>query len=134
VNPLAELKAKLARYPQLRFVETPTSLRIEAPTETGFSVSLDAVAVPNEYVVYFDGWHEHFQSPEEALHCVAFAFSGQARLAITYRGNTAVKWVLEHQVNGEWRAVSETGNLLVPFWQEPHVVYRQNPTLIKPAA
>jgi hypothetical protein len=60
VNPITELKAKLARYPQLRFVETPTSLRIEAPTENGFTVSLDAAAAPHEYVVYFDGWHEHF--------------------------------------------------------------------------
>jgi hypothetical protein len=68
------------------------------------------------------------------LNCVAFAFSGHARLAITYRGNTAVKWVLEHLVNGDWRPASETGNLLVPFWQEAHVVYRQNPTLINPAA
>ena len=132
MDPIAVLKEKLARHPELSYSATATSIVVDAPSVDGFKVSFQVFG--NEYIVHFDGWHEHFNSPEKALNCFAFGFSGRARLAITYRGATPVKWVLEHLVNGQWTTESETGLLLVPFWKHARVEYRSNPDLLHPAA
>lgn len=132
MDPIAQLKEQLSLHPQLRFTESESALDIQAPSADGFDVSI-RVAAPG-YTVSFDGWHEEFTSAEEALRCVAFAFSGECRLAVTYRGGMPVKWVLEHLHNGQWQRESETGLLLQPFWLPRRVVYRQNPNLLRPAA
>jgi hypothetical protein len=124
---IAGLGRTLALHPNLRVVETATTIEVPAPSEHGFSVSLHASAF--SYTVHFEGWHEHFDSPEEALRCFAFAFSGRCRLAISYRGTTPVKWVLEQLRDGQWHAESETGLLLVPFWRRVRVEHRQNSSL-----
>jgi len=98
-------------------------------TPDGFAVSFHASS--NEFVVHFDGWHEHFESAQPALDCFAFAFSGKARLAITYRGRTPVKWVLEHLDEDGWHADSEVWHFFVPFWFRPTIVYRQNPNVLR---
>lgn len=131
MDPIQRLQERLARYPALRFRTTAVSVHVEAPHEDGFSVSFHSSS-PG-YVVSYDGWHERFDSADQALECFAFAYSGQCRLAITYRGRVAVKWVREHLSDGDWRADSEVGLLLVPFWLRPRVVHRQNPNLLADA-
>jgi hypothetical protein len=106
-------------------------VEIDAPSSDGFAVCLRAA--PNDYVVHFEGWHEHFSSADEALECIAFAYSGKCRLAITYRGRTPVKWVLESLEDDNWVADSEVGHFLIPFWRRPRVVYRQNPKALEAA-
>ena len=128
MDPIQELKGRLARHSDLRLTVTDSSITVFAPSPTGFSVSLHAS--PKEYVVHFDGWHEHFASADEALECFAVAFSGKSRLAVTYRGRTPVKWVLEHLDEGVWRADSEVGHFLVPFWFRPRVVHLKNPNVL----
>jgi hypothetical protein len=127
MDPIEELKEKLVKHPELRFTATRTSVTVAAPSD-GFSVSFYAASP--DYVVHFDGWHETFDSTDQALECFAFAFSGECRLAITYRGRTPVKWVLEHLKEGRWRVHSEVGQFFIPFWLRPHVVYKQNPNLL----
>jgi hypothetical protein len=129
-NPIDELVERLREHPELRFVSTPSSVKIEAPSSEGFSVAL--YAATKEFVVHYDGWHEHFTSGREALDCVAFAYSGECRLAITYRGRVPVKWVVESLEDGTWRADSEVGQFFVPFWFRARVEYRQNPVRLKP--
>ena len=84
----------------------------------------------NEFIVRFDGWHEHFGSARPAFDCFLFAFSGKARVVVTYRGRTPVKWVLEHLDEDGWHVDSEVGHLFIPFWFRPEVVYRQNPKIL----
>lgn len=127
MDPIEQLKEKLAKHPELRFTSTPTSVSVAAPAG-GFSVSFYATS--QSYIVHFDGWHEEFSSTDQALECFAFAFSGECRLAITYRGQTPVKWVLEYLKEGRWQVDSEVGHFFAPFWLRPHVVYRQNPNLL----
>jgi|SRR5712671_6990855 len=127
MDPIERLKAKLAKHPELKFTSTRTSVKVAAPSG-GFSVSL--YASPEDYVVHFDGWHQHFSSTDQALDCFAFAYSSECRLAITYRGGTPVKWVLEYLKEGRWQVDSEVGHFLIPFWLRPHVVYKQNPNLL----
>jgi hypothetical protein len=127
MDPIEELKKKLAKHPELMFTSTRTSVTVAAPSG-GFSVSFNASS--KDCVVHFDGWHEHFSSTDKALECFAFAYSGECRLAITYRGRTPVRWVLEYLKEGRWQVDSEVGHFLIPFWLRPHVVYKQNPNLL----
>ncbi|HZI81443.1 MAG TPA: hypothetical protein VFD69_18110 [Vicinamibacterales bacterium] len=128
MNPIDELVERLARHPGLRFTATATVVEIESPTSEGFAVRLQAAK--SEFIVAFEGWHEHFESGEEALNCVAFAYSGRCRLAVTYRGRIPVKWVMESWDDGRWIADSEVRHFVVPFWLRRRVVYRQNPNLL----
>jgi hypothetical protein len=128
MDPIQEIKNRLADRPELRFTATDSSITVSAPTPDGFAVSFHRLS--NEFVVHFDGWHEHFESARSALDCFAFGFSGKARVAVTYRGRIPVKWVLEHLDDDGWHADSEVGHFVVPFWSRPKVVYRQNPNLL----
>src|SRR4051812_10553142 len=130
MDPIEELKKKLAKHPELKFTSTRTSVTVAAPSG-GFSVSFHASSP--YYIVHFDGWHEHFNSIGQALDCFAFAYSGECRLAVTYRGRAPVKWVLERMKEGRWQVDSEVGHFLVPFWLRPHVLYKQNPNLLNAA-
>jgi hypothetical protein len=132
MDPIAALKETLARHPELKFVETATGIFVEAPSDDGFKVSFQTFG--DEHIVHFDGWHEHFSSLKDAMDCFAFGLSGRARLAITYRGTTPVKWVLEHLVGEQWNVESETGRLLAPFWKATKVVYKRNPGFSTPHA
>ena len=125
MDPIREIKDRLGDHPELRFTTTDSSVTVPAPTPNGFSVSFHQLS--NEFIVHFDGWHEHFESAKPAFDCFLFGFSGKARVAVTYRGRTPVKWVLEHLDNDGWHVDSEVGHLFIPFWFRPKVVYRQNP-------
>ena len=119
-----KVKARLAKYPNARFVETPTSIEVQPDDESGFAVGLELPG--NGFVVYFSGWHEHFESEVEALNCFAFGLSADCRLCVDYRGSTPLKWVVESRKNGAWIQESETGLLFFPFWRARRIVYLQN--------
>ena len=118
-----QIKAKLAKYPQLRYTETGTSIEVQPEDETGFTVGLD---VTSGLVVSYAGWHEEFESPEAALNCFAFGLSSDCRLRVEYQGSTPTRWVVEFKQAGGWCADSETGRIVVPFWRRRRVVYLQN--------
>ena len=65
--------------------------------------------------MFFNGWREDFQQPEEALDCFAFGLSDECRLKETRRGSFAYRWTVESKQNGEWVADSETGLFLSRF-------------------
>jgi hypothetical protein len=121
---IAEMKARLAKYPGTRYVETPRSIEVLPQDDAGFPVSLQVTDAG--FTVHFAGWHEDFASPEEALNCFAFGLSSACRLRVVYRGSMPTKWIVEAQRDGAWVADSETGLLLVPFWRPRRVVYLQN--------
>ncbi len=121
---IARVQAKLANYPELRYTATADSIRAEPVDDSGFAVSLHVVA--GKFVVHFDGWHEEFTSEDEAVNCFALGISGACRLAVTYRGSTPTKWVLETQQNDSWLPDSETALFLFPFWRRPRVVFKRN--------
>lgn len=99
MDTIEALKRCLANHPELRFRTTRTSVEIDAPSSDGFTVGLRETS--NDYVIHFEGWHEHCRSGDEALACIAFAYSGECRLAITYRGRMPVKWVVESLEDGK---------------------------------
>ena len=80
-----QIAERLNRYPRLTYHVTDRMIAVDAPTANGFAVSLTKGL--DDWVVAFDGWHEHFKSEEEALNCFVFGLSGRCRLQVRYRGS-----------------------------------------------
>jgi len=120
-----QLVAKLARYPEARVTRTDDSITIEPARDAGFTVELHVEA--NHYTVYFDGgWHEDFDTSEDALKCVGFGLSSSCRLVVTYRGTVPCRWAVQSALGDEWVTDSVTGLLTFPFWRRPREVFKQN--------
>ncbi len=127
MNAIAKLRERLQRYPNARVEATETSLTVYPPNAEGFPVTLQES--PGEYMVTLEGWHEDFTDEGEAIDCVGMALSSRSRLAITYRGNSPVKWALEFFDEGSWRSTSVTGLIFTPFWRTKRLVYHSNTLL-----
>ncbi len=118
-------------HPSLSTRVEGDTITVEPLDEDGFPVWLRKE--DGSYVVGFDGWHEHFDSEEDALNCFAFGFSERCRLKVIYRGSFAHRWTLESKTDEGWREDSTTGLLLFPFWRRRRVVYRTNgPKVLTP--
>ena len=125
VDAIERLKAKLAGYPHIAYTESAGSIAVDPQIPSGFKVSLHAIS--DGCYVEFDKWHETIESVDEAIDLFGFGLSKACRLAITYRGFMASKWVVESlQQDGRWVPVSEMGLLVFPFWLRKRVQYRQN--------
>ena len=121
---IEEIRKKLEKYPEIKYEGGENSISIFPSDEEGFTILVEES--PFSYTVAFDGWHESFESKEEALNCVGFGLSDSCRLKTIYRGETPQKWVVEFKENGEWVMDSETGRFIFPFWLKSRVVYKQN--------
>ena len=111
-------------FPSVRVRSDVHRITVEPASQDGFTVELSEAAA--EYVVRFDGWHQRFESAEDAMKYFAFGLSGDSRLAVTLRGKTEVAWTLESRSDEGWVADSRTCLLLVPFWRPKRVLHRQN--------
>jgi hypothetical protein len=123
-DPIAAIQARLRRYPQARVEVTPNRVTVLPADTSGFEVTFADLG--KRYIVACDGWHEHFDSQDEALECFALALSPSARLRVSRRGRTAYRWQFQIRNGAEWVPVSETGQLFYPFWMRRTTVYLQN--------
>ncbi len=124
---IEKVTRKLAAYSAIQWTSDAHSIRVETPKSGGFSVWLK-VNDPG-FTVGFDGWHEEFDTEEEALNCFAFGLSDRCRLKVVRRGNFDCSWTVESKSNGEWTEDSTVGLFLVPFWRRKRVEHRQNSLL-----
>ena len=116
------------RHPSLSSLVEGDTIIIEPLDEDGFRVWLQADG--GSYVVGFDGWHESFDSEEEALNCFAFGLSEDCRLKVVYRGAFAHRWTVESKTDLGWQEDSTTGLLIFPFWRRPRTGYRTNHVIL----
>lgn len=122
VSVLDQVRDGLKKHrPDLRYAEPAGMIVVPASAPNGFDVSIS-----EDLRVGYDGWHEHFGTPDEAIECFALGLSNRCRLRVTYRGDSACKWTLELLEDGCWVEGSTTGLLFFPFWRAPRVEYRQN--------
>ena len=122
---------KLKRHPELAYSECPGGVRIEPPSSSGFAVGLHSDDQEWTVVLGNAGFHEAFNSAEEALSFIAWCYSGTARVREVWRGSSPEKSVLEAREDGVWRWVSETQFIFVPFWRKRREVVLENPNLLK---
>jgi hypothetical protein len=128
MNLIDEIKARLSKYPDIRYESNVSSIKVSPLSDDGFEVLL---TVNREgYSVFFSGWHEEFDDEDDALNCFAFGLSDECRLKEYRRGRFPYKWTVESRENGKWIGDSTTGLLLFPFWKKVEVRYLQN-NLIK---
>lgn len=126
MTPIARLRAKLARHPELAVRDEGERITVPARSPDGFDVAFAADA--DGCTICFGPWHEHFEAAEveSALCCFAFGLSGQARLRVESRGGVDCKWTLEVLEAGEWKTHSETGLLFYPFWARRSIRHLRN--------
>lgn len=114
----------LQKWPNLVYRETANSITVDAQPQTGFSISFHAAR--NEFVVSFDGWHDHFETESDALKCFEFGLVGPCRLKVYRRWKMEYRWTLERFVDDRWEECSTSGLLIFPFWGRREIIYRQN--------
>ncbi len=131
MDPRTTLLQKLQRHPELAYTEAPAGFRIESPSSSGFALELRRDE--DEWTVFLGdaGFHEAFISAEEVLNFIAWCYSGQARLREVWQGSSPQKALLEGLEDGEWRVVSETRFIFVPFWRRRREIVLENPNLLK---
>lgn len=122
MSAIQEIQEKLNKYPGLGFELESNSISVLP--ENGFTVWL--TENESSYTVGYDGWHEDFDSKEEALNCFAFGLSSECRLKIHKFGDSPYKWVVQYREAGEWLDDSTTGLVFVPFWRSRNIEYLQN--------
>lgn len=127
MNPLDAIESKLARHPAVSYRRDGHSLTVDPTTPDGFEVGF--AMVNDDYLVWFEGWHELFATQEEALNAFSWGLSPACRLKLTYRGSWPVAWTVQARVDGVWRDDSTTGIVMWPFWRRKRVAYKQNTVL-----
>lgn len=120
---LSEIEKRLMKYPHVKFSREANGLTIRSPNDNGFDISL---FVTDCYEVNFEGWHEEFKEPEEALDCIAFGLSAECRLRVFRRGEMDYKWTLESKSDSGWQEESTTGLIFYPFWRQASQRFLQN--------
>jgi len=124
MDPIEEIKTRLAKYSNVKYKIGSSSITVLPTSDNGFTVVFDVAH--DRYIVFFNGWHEDFKDADEALNSFAFGLSDECRLKEYRRGEFAYRWIVESKDNGQWVEDSETGLFLFPFWKVRKVVYLQN--------
>jgi hypothetical protein len=129
MSTIERIKNKLKKYPQLIFRVEGNKISVEPLSSTGFTVWL----IENDpgFTVGFDGWHEEFDSQDEAINCFGFGLSVECRLKVVMRGNMQCSWTVQSKSGDEWIDDSTTGLFLIPFWKKKKVEYLFNPIIGK---
>jgi hypothetical protein len=125
MNIIDEIKEKLQRYPHIDYEVTRDWITVLPASENGFEVSL-YVGEREDFVVYYNGWHEDFDTREEALECFAFGLSSECRLKETSRSGSAYRWTMEFLRDGTWQDGGTTSLLFFPCWSRKQETYLQN--------
>ena len=124
MDPIEELTRRLNNLPVARYESDQSSITVFPNNTDGFTVSLTRNA--NTCTVFFNGWHEDFENPDEAVAVFGFGLSDGCRLREYRRGGFAYKWTVESLEQGQWKEDSTTGLLIFPFWRRSEVHYLQN--------
>ncbi|MEO1159327.1 MAG: hypothetical protein AAFW74_02580, partial [Pseudomonadota bacterium] len=127
---LAELKQWLELHPDIRSRSDDKQLTIHAKDESGFDITV--IEDGTNATVYFDGWHDHFDTMEEALQCAGFGLSGKSRIKVDRRGSSPYQWTLEYRDGDEWAFESSTSLIFYPYWRTRNETYLQNNHDIEP--
>jgi hypothetical protein len=125
---IEEVKAKLLKYPNIKYQIGDDYIRVFPVSEGGFEVGL--MVLEGEYKVNFEGWYERFEDKDEALNCLAFGLTTKCRIKEYRRGNIDYKWTLESKENAQWVEQGTVSLIFFPFWRKKEIKYLQN-TLIK---
>src|SRR5688500_11109615 len=92
---IEDIKERLQKHPSVQYHADGDSIEVPASDANGFTVTLHVSG--HEYIVAFDGWHEHFEEEAEAANCFIWGLSDECRLKVYSRGKFDYKWVVEYK-------------------------------------
>ena len=121
---LDRLEETLRTVPGASWRRTDAGIIVDPVAPDGFEVGISCV--DGEYMVWFDGWHELFASPDEALRAVTKGLGPEYRLQITYRGGTPTTWTVQERVGDAWQDDGVTRVMWLAFWKPKRYVHKQN--------
>lgn len=124
------IRTKLDKYTGFDAEVGETHIIIACQNAESFDVSFHAEG--DNFLVGFDGWHEHFDAEDDALNCFAFGLSKECRLKVVKRGQMECSWTVQSQESEVWVDDTTTGLIFIPFWRSAQVEYRQNTIMKKP--
>jgi len=121
MNPFFEIKAKLAKFPQLKLIEGENNLIIYPVDETGFKI--EYIDHGENYTVKFEEWEQSFITDEfkSSLNCLGFGLSKFCRLKVYSKKGLDFKWEMESYIDGNWK---QNSSKMIPnnkFWQRTKV-------------
>ncbi len=122
---IEQLASLLSRHKVTPYRAEGSSISVPPASPDGFCVTFEAHP-PNEYWVWFEGWHEVFSDPEEAIRCFMFGLSEDCRLVEERRGTSPYRWTVQKKEGNDWATISVTGLLVFPFWKRKSVRYLHN--------
>ena len=100
---------------------------LELINEAGKLVSDFSLEIfPDNFKVFYEGWHEDFEDEDEALNCFAFGLSNECRLKQFSKNGEAYKWTLEYKDGEDWIADSTVSLFNISFWKSTTIEYLQN--------
>jgi hypothetical protein len=70
-------------------------------------------------IVFFAGWHEDCDDPDDAVHLVGMGLSDAVRLKVNSSGGHDYKWTLEVREPSGWHETSVTGCCSFAFVSVP---------------
>ncbi len=120
----SDIAQRLGQGSGLDFELEENSISVAPRSADGFTVWLKES--DGGYIVGYSGWHEEFESAEEAMNCFSYGLSDQCRLKVSIRGRMECAWTLEALDEGGWSSVSTTALALVPFWRRKSIEYQRN--------
>jgi len=118
------IKAQLSRYGSITVEHDGEWLVVKPPSETGFTVSFYDHG--DDFIVFYDGWHEHFKDVQRAIKCFVLGLTDAVRVTRYARGSCSCKWICECRTHGDWVPLGTTCRLLVPFWRRRTISVHQN--------
>ncbi len=122
---IKNIVGKLNKYPDLTPIIDSNAVSVAPSQPNGFSVSLE-ICGNDEFIVYYDGWHDHFSDSNEAADCFVYGLIGECRLKVSMRGAQTYRWDLQTKQKDRWVTDSTTGLLLFAFWQKKSIQYLSN--------
>ena len=120
-----DLLQKLNHCGQVEYETDGYFIRILPTTPVGFPVKMEWIW-DTHFTVFLDGWHQDFDSYEEAVRCFTFGVSGAYRVKTKSKGRFRFRWTLEYWDGSGWVEDSTITDLFYPFWKPTATTYLHN--------
>ncbi len=126
MKPIDEIRARLLQHPDVQYVASTDTLRMDPPQADGFAIYIRRNATSGWDVTFGEGLQCHFEDAAAAADFCLFGLSGQCRLREIRRGSVVHRACAERRQGDGWEVVQETVRLLYPFWRRPSEYIFQN--------
>ena len=126
MGPIEIIRMRLGGNSGVDIDEGAGRIEVMPRHEGAFPVTL--LEADDHFVVCFGGgWHETFDTADEAVACFGFGLSEACRLEIRSAGDASYRWTAQSRgADGAWIDVTTVGLLVFPFWRSRRIEYLQN--------